>query len=153
MFGGIMATTFKVQNGDVVIKNITGRPSMIGNVVGAYDAGQARDKTAQDLRRCLSISRLKDGSGAGINDLVGILDGGGGFASVAILVKSRIRSMFTSICALQRKRVNVRPPNEQFKDISALIVTQLSDKTSYKFRLDTKTVAGGTITQSGTIQG
>jgi hypothetical protein len=147
-----MATTFEIQNGDVVIKNVTGRPSMIGNVVGENDAGKSHIKSAQDLRRCLSISRIKDGTGAGINDLIGTLEGSG-FASVGILIKNRIRSMFTSVQSLQKKRLEVRPPNERFNTITSLIVTQRPDRTSYRFRLDTKTYAGGTIGQSGVIQG
>ena len=147
-----MATTFEIQNGDAVVKNITGRPSMIGNIINENDVGKARSKTSQDLRRCLSISRIRDGSGAGINDLIGTLEGGG-FASVSILVKNRIRSMFGAIQSLQRKRSDVRPLNEQFSTITTLIVTQLPDKTSYRFRLDTRTAAGRTISQSGIIQG
>ena len=146
-----MAVTFEIKNGDVVESNITGRPNLIGNVIGEDVIGKSKAKTSQDLQRCLSIGRLRDGSGAGITDLVGTLEGGG-FASISIMLKARIRSMFTAIQALQRKRLTVRPSHERFSSITTLIVTQQQDRTSYKFRLDARTVGGTTIVQSGIIQ-
>jgi len=145
-----MATTFKIHDGDVMISNITGRPTMIGNTVNESDVGKAHEKCVQDLQRSLSINRLRDGSGAGISELVGALEGSG-FSSVAMLIKSRIRSMFIAIQNLQRKRLSARPPFERFDAITKLIVTQNQDRTSYRFRVDTRTVVGQTITQSGGI--
>jgi len=145
-----MATTFKIQNGDTVISSVTGRPVMIGNVVGENDVGKAHEKDVQDLQRSLSINRLRDGSGAGISELVGTLEGSG-FGSVSMLIKSRIRSMFTAIQNLQRKRLSVRPNTERFSSINNLLVTQNTDRTSYRFKVDTRTAAGQTITQSGSI--
>jgi len=145
-----MATTFEIQNGDVMISNITGRPIMIGNEFGESDVGKAHEKCVQDLQRSLSIVRLRDGSGAGISELIGTLEGSG-FGSVSILIKSRVRSMFTAIQNLQRKRLSARPLFEQFANITNLMVTQNTDRTSYRFRVDTKTTAGKIISQSGQI--
>ena len=150
MLGDNVATTFKIHNGDVINSGITGRPTMIGNNVGESDVGKAHEKCIQDLQRSLSINRLRDGSGAGISELVGTLEGGG-FGSVSILIKTRIRSMFTAIQNLQRKRLSVRPPLERFDTITNLIVTQNPDRTSYRFRVDTRTVVGQTIPVSGRV--
>lgn len=146
-----MAISFEIKNGDVTVSKITGRPNIIGNLIGQDDPDQSRRKTSQDMKRCLSINRIKDGSGAGITEFVGAIDGAG-FGSISILLKSRIRSMFTAILRLQRKRLSVRPAAEQFSDIKSLQVVSIpNDRTAYKFRLDTRTMAGRTITQSGTI--
>ena len=146
-----MATTFRISNGDVVVKSVTGRPDMIGNILDGNDAGKAREKVIQDLKRCISISKIRDGSGAGIVELAGMVDGVG-IGSVAVLIKTRLINMFTAILQLQKKRVNIRPSNERFNNINRIMVTpDVSDKVAYRFRIDTKTVSGGTIVQSGTI--
>ena len=145
-----MATTFEIASGDVVVNNVTGRVNMIGNVAAETDIGKAHIKCVQDLRRCLSIVRLQDGTSAGINELVGSINRGG-FGSISILIKARIRSMFDAIRTRQKERPSVRPLSEKFKEITTILVTSMPDNTSYKFRVDTTTFRGETIKQSGII--
>ena len=145
-----MATTMKVKNGDVVLNGTTGRPKLIGNVLGESDTTKSKEKSTQDLQRCLSINRVMNGTGAAISELVGVI--GGGLSSISILVSNRIRGMFSAILAAQRKSQVQRPDGERFRAITFLqVLPNANSKTDYKFRLDTKTFSNKTIVQSGTI--
>ena len=146
-----MATTMKVRNGDVVLNGTTGRPKLIGNVVGGDDTTKSKEKAVQDLQRCLSINRVMNGTGAAISELVGVIDGAG-LSSISMLVSSRIRGVFSAILSAQRKAQINRPAGERFRVISFLqVLPNTNSKTDYKFRLDTKTFSNKTIVQSGTI--
>lgn len=146
-----MATTLKIANGDVIINTSTGRPKLIGNAVGENDTAKSREKTVQDIRGSLSIARNRNGTGAGISELVGRLQGNG-INSVPILLNKRIRDMFSNILRLQRRRLNIRPASERFTRISFLqIFRDKNAPTNFRFRLDVKTSTGETLTQSGTV--
>lgn len=146
-----MATTFKINNGDVVMNTSTGRPKLVGNTINENDPAKAREKTSLDLQRSLSIERLSDGSGAGIIELVGNVEEIGA-SSAQSLLNRRIRNMFSSILSLQRRRPGARPASERFARIILLIINaDRQDPTTFRFRLDTQTAEGLRQTTSGTI--
>ena len=131
-----MATTFQISNGDVIVNNSTGRAKLIGNPVGETNEPQSKAKANQDLKRSLSINSLRDGSGAGLGELVGNTDAFG-ITSTQILLNKRIRSMFSALIILQGKRQSIRPAAEQFLNIALLrIFSENTDKTQFRFRLD-----------------
>ena len=103
-----MAITFKISNGDYVINDSSGRFKTIGNRVGQDDPDQAKLKNSQDLKRCLSLGRVPNGSTANIARLIGNVPESG-TQSIALLINRQIRNMFAAILRLQRKRPGVRP--------------------------------------------
>lgn len=145
-----MATTLKVANGDFVVNGATGRPKTIGNNIGVSDKAASKEKSSQDLRGGLSINRIASGAGAGISELVGVTQELGP-DSTSILVSQRIRDMVLSIIKLQLRRSNIRPVGEKFSRVSLLQVIPKDDKTSFRFRLDVRTLANETLTQSGSL--
>jgi hypothetical protein len=146
-----MATAFKISNGDVVVNNSTGRPKLIGNPLNETNREQSRLKTSQDLRRCLSINSIIDGSGAGLFEIIGNTDTIG-ITSTQILLNKRIRQMFAAVLRLQNQRLGVRPSSERFSNISLLrIFTENNDQTIFRFRLDVRTRLGNELTLSGLL--
>jgi len=145
-----MATTFEIKSGDIVVNRSNGRPRIIGNIVGNNSPIQAKKKSNQDLQRSLSIGRISNGTGAAINELQGTV-GTIGSSGVSILMMQQINNMFSSILAVQAIRPEIRSLNERFSTINTLLVTPNSDNVSFRFYLDTSTIAGETITQSGNI--
>ncbi|KKL62268.1 hypothetical protein LCGC14_2186910, partial [marine sediment metagenome] len=147
------ALTFKITNGDVEVNTSTGRPKMIGNALNENIFFKAKEKTSQDMRRSLSINRIRNGTGAGMAELVGTVQQVG-FLSIKVLLQRQILNMFSSLIRQQSIRPGVRPRNERFKKITLFrILPSSTEKTSYIFRLDVTTVGGGKITESGTITG
>ena len=148
-----MATTLKFINGDVVINTSSGRPKVIGNVVGTNVESDAREKNSQDLRLALTTNRILSRATASINELIGIMEQTGA-ASTRMLLNRNIRAMFANILRVQKFRPAVRPTKEQFSNIVLLQIFRSKDaKTSFRFRLDVQTVDGKTSSQSGTILG
>ena len=146
-----MATTFQIAYGDVVVNGFTGRPNLIGNAIGVDDPGTAKTKAVQDIGGGLSIDRVVSGAGAGLAELVGLMDQLGP-GSTATIVGQRIRDMFNAMVVLQKNRPGIRPNDEMFKKITLLqVVPKVGDPTSFTFRLDILTVAGTQVTLSGTI--
>ena len=148
-----MALTFKITNGDVELNTSTGRPKLIGNSLNENVIAKAKEKTSQDMRRSLSINRIRNGTGAGISELVGMTSSVGD-ASMKVLLQRQILNMFSSIIRQQNIRSNVRPRNERLASITLFrIIPDAVSKTAFNFKLDVVTVGGLTITQSGTISG
>jgi len=144
-----MATTFKIVNGDVAMNTSSGRPKTIGNEIGNDDAGEAIAKTYQDLYRCLSLNSIRNRTTAGLQNLVGTVPQFG-TSAIAVLVNRRIRDMFSAIIREQAKRPNIRPKSERFSRISVLRVFPIAgSKTSFRFRLDVKTINADIVKISG----
>lgn len=147
-----MATTFKILNGDVVLSQATGRPTLIGNSIDnntvTRNSTESKNKIRQDLVRGLSLERVRTGTTANIRSIIGTVPQFGASA-VALLVDRQIRDMISSIVRQQSKRPNVRPPNEKIKAISTLQVfpnkQSNNTKTSFRFRLGVQSQDGGTI--------
>jgi hypothetical protein len=148
-----MALTFKITNGDVEMNTSTGRPKMLGNDIGEDSIPKAREKVSQDMQRSLSINRIRSGTGAGISELVGLVQNVG-FTSIKVILQRQITNMFSSLIRLQNIRSNIRPNNERFDKITLFrVLTDNTTKSSFKFRLDVTTVGGTTDIQSGTVTG
>ena len=147
-----MALTFKITNGDVEINGSTGRPKMVGNDIKENILSKAKEKTSQDIREMLSISKILSGAGAGIADLIGVVHQVG-FLSTKVLVQRQITSSFNNLVRLQSLRPGVRVLNERFSRITLFRILQDKDRTSFRFRLDVVTDGGGNVSQSGTIVG
>lgn len=153
-----MATTFKISNGDVVIPKSTGRPRMIGNPIVegnvTRDPGNARSKIRQDLIRGLSLGRVRNGTTANIQSIIGTVTQIGQSA-VALLLNRQIRDMVSAIIREQNARPNVRPPNEKIQAISVLKVfpdNTRNDNTSFRFRLGIRTRARNIEELSGIVE-
>ena len=147
-----MATTFKIINNDVVLSNVSGRPNLIGNVINENVLSKAKNKTSQDMRRSLSINRIRNGTGAGINELIGTTRDLSQTLSARILLQRQILNMFRSLIRQQNIRPNVRPNNEKFNKITLFrILPETGTKTAFRFRLDVTTEGGGVIIESGII--
>lgn len=147
-----MAITLKITNGDAEFNDSTGRPKTLGNEIGETDRTKARMKSAQDIRRSLSIDRLLTGDSAAISELAGI-EQDGGMLSVQALLGRQIRDMHSSLIRLQRLRPNVRPDSERFAKITFLQIIRDASRTSLRFRIDFQTISGLTVRQTGTISG
>jgi len=146
-----MAITFKISNGDYVINDSTGRFKTIGNRLGQNDPDQAQLKNNQDLRRCLSLSRVSNNSTAALDKIVGTVPETG-TKSIAILINRQIRSMFSAILRLQRLRPRARPDSEKFSAISILkVFMESGSKTSFRFRLGVRTVNRDNIDITGSV--
>jgi hypothetical protein len=147
-----MATTFKISNGDVVVNTSTGRSKLIGNEINESNGPKAKEKANQDLKRSLSITRLRDGSGAGLAEIVGNTDAFG-ITSTQILLNKRIRQMFGALVFLQNKRRGIRPLQERFSNISLLrIFSASTDKTQFRFRLDVRTRSNENLVLAGRLR-
>ena len=152
-----MATTFVISNGDVVMSQITGRPNMVGNplVDGIVqdDPAQARLKVRQDVRRSLSLERVRAGTTANIQSIIGTVPQFGASA-VALLVNRQIRDMVSTIIRAQSVRPNVRPPSEKIRSISRLHVypdKAANDGTTFRFRLGLRTQDSNNVNITGLL--
>lgn len=145
-----MATTFKIINGDVVMNTSNGRPKLVGNPIYEEDKAKSREKVNQDLRRGLSLERVRSGTTAAIQNLVGTVPQFGS-TSIAILINRQIRSMFSFILKEQSKRPNIRPKSERFYSISRLQILPESNRTGFRFRLGVKTADRGETGISGVV--
>lgn len=146
-----MAITFKISNGDVIMGTNSGKPTIIGNEVNEDDIGKAKIKNIQDIKRCLSLEPLLDGTTAGLQKLVGTVPQFGSSA-IASLVNRRIRSMFSSILREQAKRPNARSQYERFSAISVLRVYPYeSSRTSFRFKFGAKTTSNVITSVNGLV--
>jgi len=147
-----MALTFSISNGDVVMGTNSGKPTLIGNDVNEDDIGKAKIKNSQDIKRCLSLELIQDGTTAGLQQLVGTTPQFGSSA-ISSLVNRRIRTMFSSILREQAKRPNARSRYERFQAIAVLRVYPYeSSRTSFRFKFGVKTT-NNTITNVNGLVG
>jgi len=151
-----MATTFIVQNGDITLSQITGRPNMVGNVIVENfvqaDPAQSRSKVRQDIARSLSLVRVRAGTTANIQSIIGTVPQFGASA-VSLLVSRQIRDMISAIIREQSLRPSVRPTNEKIRAISKLQVfldKQAGNNTSFRFRLGLRTQDDSIFELTGT---
>ena len=154
MSGGnnLMAQTFKMLNGDIVVSVSTGQPKLIGNAVGETDKGTAKQKAVSDMQRCLSLERVSNGTGAGIVELKGYVPGFGSMG-VAVLMNRQIRNMFASILRVQKNSPVYRPLYELLSSIVMLQVIPQADMTSFYFKVDVVTAGNVSAELSGSISG
>lgn len=137
-----MAQTFKIENGDIVVSNVTGRPVTISG----------SDKLLQDITEFFEVEILPNGFGAGIEQLIGVLSFGGD-AVFTSLADRQIRDGISEFRALQRSNSKiVRDPIERVVGVQGVQVAQdLQDPTKYYFRANIVTESGKVLT-TPTIQ-
>lgn len=127
-----MAQTFKINNGDVVINTATGKPTLI------LDGAKLR----QDLKEFFTVDVQPSGFGAGIEQLVGVVE-----ISPTIFVSAtdrQIRDGMEIFKSLQRAENRIpRLAEEQILALSYLQVDQdPSNPTQYFFRANILTEKG-----------
>jgi hypothetical protein len=136
-----MTTTFKIENGDVVVNAANGQPLLLADGT----------KLKQDLAELLSIEAKEDNIGAGLEQ---IIDGSPrDVFSVRADVSRNIRAAVRRMQALQAKfQRNERPPTERLRDLSLLYVTNLQGSiTSYVFRAEFSTSASSKVPVTGVL--
>lgn len=136
-----MTTTFKIENGDVVINAANGQPLLLADGT----------KLRQDLAELLSVEAQDDDIGAGLEQ---IIDGSPrDVFSVRADVSRNIRAAIRRMQALQAQfHRNERPPTERLRDLSLLYVTNLQGSlTSYVFRAEFSTAASSKVPVTGVL--
>ena len=136
-----MSQTFFIQNGDVAINTMSGRPNMVSG----------RNTLRQELLEDLSINTLNNGYGAGIPALVGYVPFDP--APFTMAIDRAIRNSINVMQALQRGQISInRPTNEQVSGVSFLRVFQdTNDPRVYLYYVNVETVAGPQLQVSGTV--
>jgi hypothetical protein len=127
-----MSQTLKIESGDVVIAGSTGRPVM------TIDANKIR----QDLTEFFTVEVLPNGFGAGLEQLIGVVEiSPDVFVSLA---NRQIRDGFDTLKSLQSldRRIS-RPPGERLLALSYLTVEKdPSNPTQYWVRANFVTEQG-----------
>jgi hypothetical protein len=137
-----MTTTIKIVNGDWVIDRRTGRPVTVAD----------GEKLRQDVRENLTIARQPNGFGAGLEDIVGVVEDP---FVIRSLIQQRIRESTNTMQRLQdRTQRGQRPANERIQRIEKLDVypTTIGGgnvKTGFAFSLQVRSEAGTTAIVSG----
>lgn len=127
-----MAQTLKITNGDVVINSATGKPNMVADGI----------KLRQDLAEFFTVNVQPSGFGAGIEQLIGVVE-----ISPAIFVSAtdrQIREGMDIFKSLQQSETQIpRPPEEKILTLSYLQVEQdPTNPTQYYFRANILTEKG-----------
>lgn len=152
-----MTATLKLTNGDVSFSSATGRPFLLTGT----------DKFKQDIRENLDSAQQTDGTGAGLEDLIGLL---GDPFSLRAEMNNRLTVAFEAYKKLQQSiQRSDRTPEERFGQLRTLTVVPLASilspvlttsfvntgevsKTSLAFRVDVLSAAKTTpTTVTGTI--
>ncbi len=127
-----MALTFKITSGDWNSNPATGRPTTISG----------KDKLAQDIKEFFTIQVLPNGFGAGIEQLVGVVeDSPDMFIS---LTSKQIREGLATFVSLIRAdpRIN-RVAAERIVGLSNILVSKdINDPTKYYFNVNIITENG-----------
>jgi hypothetical protein len=131
-----LAQTFKIIDGDFVENQATGRFSLISG----------RSKLSQDITEFFEVDIQPNGFGAGIEQLVGLVDESSMIISVA---DRQIRDGLRSFINLIRTNPAVqRQANERIIGISNIVISvDSTDQTKYYFSANIMT-EGGTVSVS-----
>lgn len=126
-----MASTLKIQDGDVMISSANGRPITI--------TGQ--QKTSQDIKEFFTINIQANGFGAGIEQLIGALSSG---SSLTGVVDRQIVDGINDFIDLQRSDPSIpRTADETIVGVTDVQTTQdPSDPTKYYFTANVITLSG-----------
>lgn len=137
-----MTTTFLVENGDVVVSDASGQPTLVADNV----------KVRQDINGALATEFDSDDIGAGLEEIIGTL---GDAFSLRADIAQRVRSSLARMQALQNQFQRAqRPRDERIAQLIRLDVFPLEGSfTSVSFRAEILTVAGTVVASSGTLQG
>lgn len=137
-----MTRTFRIRDGDVVIRNSSGRLDMV------EDAEKAR----QSMDRLLA---LDEPQGAGLNRLIGsTVDDS---YALSARIQRQVRAAFTRLVMAQRgNQLASRTDEERLSSIQRMYVSPINagggnSKTGYTFRVDALTVAGEQVPAGSTL--
>lgn len=130
-----MAITFKVANGDIVVSAYSGRPTTI----------TSKDKLIQDVVEFFTVDVTTYGFGAGISELVGMVEAYPEL--VASLATRNIRDGVNRLIALQRTGPNIyRSPDERIVGANNISVkVDPGDPTKFYFTMNVVTASGVVI--------
>lgn len=125
--------TFLIQNGDIVI-GASGQPTMVN----------ASAKLRQDVQENLSIETQRDGFGAGLDGLIGVL---GDEFSLRAEVARRVRASIGVMIELQNRFHRAqRVTMERISRVKQILVTPVAGKkTTFLFKVDVVSIAGDSV--------
>lgn len=141
-----MTKTFKVQNGDILFSSANGRPLSI----------EGREKLSQDIKENLEIEQLPDGTGAGLDALIGVI---GDSYSLRAELSRRLNVSAEALKKLQNTIQQFdRTRNEKIARIVAINIFPLAnqnsskiEQTSFAYRIDFLSEEGEASLITGTI--
>jgi hypothetical protein len=130
-----MATTIKIENGDIVISSVSGRPVVISG----------SNKIRQELYEFFSINIQYNGFGSGLEQLIGLTTVDSNV--IASLADRQIRDGIADFIAIQKADVLTnRTPDEIIVGITQVQVQQdRQDPTKYSFFVNVLTQSGTAI--------
>lgn len=136
-----MSSTFKVTNGDVIINQSNGRPSLIAN----------RDKLRQDIKEFFSVNIMPNGFGSGIEQLIGLIEISPD--AFVTMTDRQIRDGVNEFIRLQVSDYRIpRSIDERIIGVSGVIVERdTSDLTKFYFRVNFITADGKQYSVSNKI--
>jgi hypothetical protein len=136
-----MAKTFKVYNGDIVTNAATGRFTLVSGA----------SKVSQDLNEFFTIEVLSNGFGAGIEQMIGVVE-----SSVEMFTSLTARQILDGLSTFIRlirssPQIN-RTPEEQIISVSNIQVSASpSDPSTFFFSVNVITAAGTSSTVKSSI--
>lgn len=136
-----MAKTMSIINGDIDCARSSGRPVTI----------TGRVKLSQDLKEFFSINVQPNGLGAGIEQLIGVVEVSPG--SFVSLVDRQVRDGVAEFISLQNSDSRIsRSTDEQVVSMNFFMIEQdQTDPTKYVFRANFVTQAGRDMAIGGPI--
>lgn len=137
-----MTTTFVVDQGDVVVSDVSGQPNIVSGGL----------KFRQDLKEALSIDAKADNIGAGLDS---ILDGRpSDVFTVRAQISQNIRRAITNMQSLQAQFHRAeRSGDERVRQLTAVHVTTVEGGlTDFAFRVEVATIGGARQTVTGVIR-
>lgn len=137
-----MATTFMVQDGDIIVSSSTGRPILVSGVA----------KLQQDLDEFFNIDVQPNGFGAGLDRLVGLVPYGGD-ALVTSMAEQQITDGLADFRRLQRSNSTIpRTSDERIVGAKYIQVQQdNNDQTKFYFVVNVVTESGKVVSSTTTI--
>lgn len=133
-----MTTTIKIENGDWALAD--GVVVMVGDY----------EKCDQDLRENATIAQQSNGTGAGLDDLIGIT---GDPLGVAIRARTALRRAYEALIVVQRAQAPERTARERVRSIEKVRVSPVAGSVlDFVYEVEVTTydyarrVAGGTVT-------
>ena len=136
-----MSSTFKVENGDVVISSMSGRPIMVSS----------KAKLRQEIKEMLTIEILPSGFGTNLDALIGSIPNR--LFTITILLERQIRKSLDVLKAIKIKRRSTHTTDEMISKIAQIsVVPAKTDQTLYTFKVDVTTEDGGSQSVNGTLR-
>lgn len=135
-----MSTTLTIINGDVQVSSASGRPTVISD--GA--------KLAQDILINLETDPRPNGFGAGISNLVGMVDDDD---LVVTLLDNRLSDSFTAMRNIQQAvGRDTRPAAERIASTTPVAAARdIQDPRNFNYGIDVITEAGVALRAAGSL--